>query len=251
MRKKNNLSYLDSVEIMMRAFIRQIDREFPYLIRNEYFQTINKHYERILNINVRIKIKLFVKNVQKASKEQKKEIFNKLLPLAKRYLRDKKGLTNRELLELKRLFSDALKSAGIVVSYPILGLSGTTLLGYITNKLSKGRFSILPSKISNVLEEFFTVLDKRKTKENKLIVDAKYINKILSNKHISKRHVESFLKKKSYKNLANKEQLRVINILYKEVDLAFFRAEDGRLRRRLQNVLNVLLREKKVIQKQL
>ena len=44
--------------------------------------------------------------------------------------------------------------SGVAITFPVLGATGNTLLGWLTDKLTKGKFTTLPSKFKdNVLEE--------------------------------------------------------------------------------------------------
>jgi Zn-dependent peptidase ImmA (M78 family) len=75
------------------------------------------------------------------------KVFNQL---AKRYLK-KEELTDEEKSKLSRNFKDILKMSGIAVTFPILGATGNALLGYLTNKITGGRFTTLPTSFKDKL----------------------------------------------------------------------------------------------------
>jgi hypothetical protein len=95
------------------------------------------------------KLKVLTQKFKNAFTSQKDD-FRGFKSLALKYLQ-KQNMTDEEKEKLKRNFNDILKSSGIVVTFPILGTSGTTLLGWLTNKISKGKFSTLPSKFKDEL----------------------------------------------------------------------------------------------------
>ena len=53
--------------------------------------------------------------------------------------------------KLRRNFTDILKTSGVVITFPVLGASGNMLLGWLTKRISGGRFTTLPSKFSDNL----------------------------------------------------------------------------------------------------
>ncbi len=97
------------------------------------------------------KLKVLTQKFKNAFTSQKND-FRGFKSLALKYLQ-KQNMTDEEKEKLKRNFNDILKSSGIAVTFPILGASGTTLLGWLTNKISKGKFSTLPSKFKDELLE--------------------------------------------------------------------------------------------------
>ena len=104
------------------------------------------------------KLKVLTQKFKNAFISQKDD-FRGFKSLALKYLQ-KQNMTDEEKEKLKRNFNDILKSSGIVITFPILGTSGTTLLGWLTNKISKGKFSTLPSKFKDELLEETTNFNK-------------------------------------------------------------------------------------------
>lgn len=97
------------------------------------------------------KLKTLAQNFKNAFSSQKED-FKGFKPLVLKYL-TKQPITDEEKEKLKRNFSDILKTSGVAVSFPVLGVTGTTLLGWLTNKLTKGKFTTLPSKFKDELLE--------------------------------------------------------------------------------------------------
>jgi hypothetical protein len=97
------------------------------------------------------KLKALAQNFKNAFSSQKED-FKGFKPLVLKYL-TKQPITDEEKEKLKRNFSDILKTSGVAVSFPVLGVTGTTLLGWLTNKLTKGKFTTLPSKFKDELLE--------------------------------------------------------------------------------------------------
>ena len=95
------------------------------------------------------KVKNLISNFKAAYSDQKEDLkgFNQL---AKRYLK-KEELTDEEKSKLERNFKDILKMSGIVVTFPILGATGNALLGYLTNKITGGKFTTLPTSFKDKL----------------------------------------------------------------------------------------------------
>jgi hypothetical protein len=91
------------------------------------------------------KTKELISNFQLAYKNQKGD-FEGFKDLFKKYI-SKQELTPEEKEKLNRNVIDIFKMSTI----PILGISGTTLLGTLTNFLSKGKFSTFPSKFKDKL----------------------------------------------------------------------------------------------------
>ena len=88
-------------------------------------------------------------NFSKAFKDQKGD-FKGFGPLVIKYLKNQ-DLISKEKEKLKQNFTDILKTSGVAITFPILGASGNVLLGWLTNKLTKGKFTTLPSKFKNQL----------------------------------------------------------------------------------------------------
>jgi hypothetical protein len=101
------------------------------------------------------KVKIFFNNFKSAYKGQKED-FKGFGPLVKKYL-SKEQLTDEEKVKLERNFKDILKISGLSITFPIMGVSGTALLRFLINKISKGNIDILPSSFkSQVINEFIT-----------------------------------------------------------------------------------------------
>jgi hypothetical protein len=95
------------------------------------------------------KAKNLISNFKAAYSDQKEDLkgFNQL---AKRYL-NKEELTDEEKDKLSRNFKDILKMSGIAVTFPVLGATGNALLGYLTNKVTGGKFTTLPTSFKDKL----------------------------------------------------------------------------------------------------
>ena len=102
------------------------------------------------------KIKDTTSKLKSASKEQIKD-FKNLGSLLKKW--KNKELTDSETKKLKVLLVDVAKALGIVITYPILGITINALISMLIKKLSKGKLSgTLPSKLARVLHE--SLIDK-------------------------------------------------------------------------------------------
>jgi hypothetical protein len=95
------------------------------------------------------KAKNLISNFKAAYSDQKEDLkgFNQL---AKKYLK-KEELTDEEKSKLSRNFKDILKMSGIAVTFPVLGATGNALLGYLTNKVTGGKFTTLPTSFKDKL----------------------------------------------------------------------------------------------------
>ena len=101
------------------------------------------------------KVKTLFNNFKSAYKGQKED-FKGFGPLVKKYL-SKEQLTDEEKVKLERNFKDILKISGLSITFPIIGVSGTALLRFLINKISKGNIDILPSAFkSQAINEFIT-----------------------------------------------------------------------------------------------
>jgi hypothetical protein len=96
-------------------------------------------------------IKDLTAKIKSSSKEQVQS-FKELKPLLKKWRI--KDLTPEEENNLKILLKDLLKVLGIVITYPVLGITVNALLSLLVKKLSKGKYTgLMPSKIAQALEE--------------------------------------------------------------------------------------------------
>ena len=103
------------------------------------------------------KAKDFTKKLKGGVKDQAKD-FKSLGPLLKQW--KDKTISDSGKKKLKVLLIDVIKALGIVVTYPILGITINALLSILVKKLSKGKLKgTLPSKISAVLEEIISEED--------------------------------------------------------------------------------------------
>ena len=146
-----------------------------------------------------------------------KDDFKGFKPLVIKYLK-KQPITDEEKEKLKRNFGDILKSSGVAITFPLLGISGTTLLGWLTNKISKGQFSTLPSKFKDELLEvqlnenltYSNHIDYKKQIKGltKYMLDMgmniKPLPKVIF-KHGDKENAKNFLGNTAYYNPENKE----------------------------------------------
>ena len=97
------------------------------------------------------KTKDFTKKLKGGVKAQAQD-FKTLGPLLKKW--KSKDITDSEKKKLKSLLVDVTKALGIVITYPILGITINALLSILIKKLSKGKLKgTLPSKIAKVLDE--------------------------------------------------------------------------------------------------
>jgi hypothetical protein len=104
------------------------------------------------------KVKNFFNNFKAAYKGQKEDLkgFNSLV---KKYL-SKEPLTDEEKTKLDRNFKDILKMSGLAVTFPIIGITGSSLLRFLIKKLSKDNVDIFPSGFSKkVISEFIIKYD--------------------------------------------------------------------------------------------
>ena len=108
---------------------------------------------RILLENVlymlRDKLNPIVAKFREAFTEQRAD-FKGFGALVTRYLTGQ-PMSSEEREKLRRNFTDILKMSGVVVTFPVLGASGNVLLGWLTKRISGGRFTTLPSKFSDNL----------------------------------------------------------------------------------------------------
>ena len=127
------------------------------------------------------KTKELFSNFKIAYQEQKKDFqgFNRLFT---KYIK-RQELTPEEKDKLVRNVIDIFKMSSI----PVLGVSGTTLLGTLSNFLSKGKFSTLPSKfkdkllpVNEIIPSKENVLDSFSRALETDIVDFKKLNENLN-----------------------------------------------------------------------
>lgn len=91
------------------------------------------------------------KKIKGGVKDQAQD-FKNLGPLLKKW--KNKDITDSEKKKLKSLLVDVAKALGIVITYPVLGITVNALLSMLIKKLSKGKLKgTLPSKIAAVLHE--------------------------------------------------------------------------------------------------
>ena len=104
------------------------------------------------------KIKNFFNNFKAAYKGQKEDLKG-FGPLSKKYL-SKEPLTPEEKTKLDRNFKDILKMSGLAVTFPIIGVTGSSLLRFLISKISKGNVDIFPSAFSKkVINELIIKYD--------------------------------------------------------------------------------------------
>jgi hypothetical protein len=104
------------------------------------------------------KIKNFFNNFKDAYKGQKEDLKG-FGPLVKKYL-SKEPLTFEEKTKLDKNFKDILKISSLAVTFPIIGVTGTSLLRFLINKISQGNVDILPSSFSKkVINELIIKYD--------------------------------------------------------------------------------------------
>ena len=104
------------------------------------------------------KVKNFFNNFKAAYKGQKEDLKG-FGPLVKKYL-SKEPLTPEEKIKLDRNFKDILKMSGLAVTFPIIGVTGASLLRFLIKKLSKDNVDIFPSGFSKkVISELIIKYD--------------------------------------------------------------------------------------------
>jgi len=124
-------------------YLEDIEKE-AYLNGNIEFRKWSDDKKK-LDEGILDKTKDLISNFKLAYKDQKGD-FEGFKDLFKKYI-SKQELTPEEKEKLNRNVIDIFKMSAI----PILGISGTTLLGTLTNFLSKGKFSTFPSKFKDKL----------------------------------------------------------------------------------------------------
>ena len=139
----------EAAKISKEQFFQFIPKELTDEEKNLIFTYVQKVIQENAIKKVASRAKELSKNFTKAFKDQKGD-FKGFGLLAIKYLR-KEDLTPEEKEKLKQNFTDILKTSGVAITFPILGASGNVLLGWLTNKLTKGKFTTLPSKFKNQL----------------------------------------------------------------------------------------------------
>ena len=139
----------EAAKVSKEQFFQFIPKELTDEEKNLIFTYVQTVIQENAIKKVASRAKELSKNFTKAFKDQKGD-FKGFGPLVIKYLR-KEDLTPEEKEKLKQNFTDILKTSGVAITFPILGASGNVLLGWLTNKLTKGKFTTLPSKFKNQL----------------------------------------------------------------------------------------------------
>jgi hypothetical protein len=139
----------EAAKISKEQFFQFIPKELTDEEKNLIFTYVQTVIQENAIKKVASRAKELSKNFTKAFKDQKGD-FKGFGSLVIKYLR-KEDLTPEEKEKLKQNFTDILKTSGVAITFPILGASGNVLLGWLTNKLTKGKFTTLPSKFKNQL----------------------------------------------------------------------------------------------------
>jgi PAS domain-containing protein len=141
----------EAAKISKEQFFQYIPSELTDEEKNLIFTYVQSVIQEQAIKKVANKAKELGKNFSQAFKDQKGD-FKGFRSLVLRHL-TKQNLTPEEKEKLKQNFTDILKLSGIALTFPVLGASGNILLGWLTNKLTKGKFTTLPSKFKDQLLE--------------------------------------------------------------------------------------------------
>ena len=164
----------------MRGFIKNNQDTFFYNSLPDHMTDMDKEdawaivippKENSLNENLDEGIRDFIKtnkdklqNLLKNFKEawgDQKGSFKGYKGLVQKFLNDRNSLGIEEKAKLKQNTKDLFKTAGIILTFPILGVTGNVLLAFLVDKISKGQFSNLPSQMANVVgEDLYNPEDK-------------------------------------------------------------------------------------------
>ena len=156
----------------MRGFIRNDQETLFYNSlpdhvsekdKQDAWSIVTKSQENPLNENLNEGIRDFIKtnkdklqNLLKNFKEawnDQKGSFKGYKGLVQKFLNDRNSLDIEEKAKLKQNTKDLFKTAGIILTFPVLGVTGNVLLAFLVDKISKGQFSNLPSQMANVVGE--------------------------------------------------------------------------------------------------
>jgi len=173
----------EAAKISKEQFFQYLPKELTDEERNLIFEYVQTVIQENAIKKVADKAKELGKNFAKAFTNQKDD-FKGFRPLVVKYLK-KQDLTPEEEEKLKQNFTDILKTSGVAITFPILGASGSVLLGWLTNKLTKGKFTTLPSKFKDKLLEtqIIEILSGIESKQF-LNENASYSSNIDYKKHI-------------------------------------------------------------------
>ena len=141
----------EAAKVSKEQFFQYIPSELTDEEKNLIFTYVQTVIQENALKKIASKSKELGKNFTKAFKDQKGD-FKGFGPLVIKYLK-KQDLTPEEKNKLKQNFTDILKTSGVTLTFPVLGASGNVLLGWLTNKLTKGKFTTLPSKFKDQLLE--------------------------------------------------------------------------------------------------
>jgi len=143
----------------------QLDENYPPYKANQIQQTRYRASDTFTNDPKKAKklgylednavdenyIKDLMVKVKQAAQLQRQD-FKEFFPLLKKW--KDKVITDDEKYQLKILLVDLLKTAGIVVTAPVIGITVSMLLSTLIKKISKGKYTYLaPSRIAAALEE--------------------------------------------------------------------------------------------------
>jgi hypothetical protein len=139
----------EAAKISKEQFFQYVPSELTDEEKNLIFTYVQSVIQEQAIKKVANKAKELGKNFSQAFKDQKGD-FKGFRSLVLRHL-TKQNLTPEEKEKLKRNLIDILKTSGIAITFPVLGASGNVLLGWLTSKLTKGKFTTLPSKFKDQL----------------------------------------------------------------------------------------------------
>ena len=143
----------------------QLDENYPPYKANQVQQTRYRASDTFTNDPKKAKklgylednaidesyIKDLMVKVKQAAQLQRQD-FKEFFPLLKKW--KDKAITDDENQQLKTLLVDLLKTVGIVITAPVMGITVSMLLSTLIKKISKGKYTFLaPSKIAAALEE--------------------------------------------------------------------------------------------------
>ena len=229
----------EAAEISKEQFFQFLPNEITDEERELIFDYVQTIIQENVFKNIASRGKELSKNFIKAFKDQKGD-FKGFKPLVIKYL-NKQELTPEEKEKLKRNFTDILKLSGVAITFPVLGATGNTLLGWLTDKLTKGKFTTLPSKFKdNVLEEEDPKVGtgkKPKGSGRRLYTDENPKDTV-SIKFSTRQDIIDTLNKKSFKSKSHARQSQIINLIHQRVRAAYGRAKDPAVKKRLKTALD-------------
>jgi len=149
---KDNTRYLVTIQPIKQGEELTADYKLqPDLEQPENFIDLDEGFLE----DTKEKILSKMKQLKNATKEQIEEL-KLFLPLAKKIIIDKCGgkCSSEEHKKLKESFKDVIKSLGLMITWPVLGITGNAVIGWFFKTITDDKFAgLLPSKLAAVVEE--------------------------------------------------------------------------------------------------